>query len=240
MRRHLRQKAACTAVSEELVHRAPQGDTAAFEEIYRLTCARVYTQCLHLMRDAAEAEDLTQEVFLQLYRKIATYRGESAFSTRLHRVTLNCALMRFRRKTLLLMSMDEADNDATGHAEERPEFGREDTFLVRAPDRFVLHAAIDLLAPGYRMIFCLHDIFDYEHGEIAEILGCSAGNSKSQLHKARLIIRDQLLTWQAEQRALCRTRAAEAARSLSIKHGKRRRRTGPHLPTAKGLRFGGW
>jgi len=77
-----------TAVSEELVQNAQLGDTAALEEIYCLTSSRVYTQCLQLIRDPVEAEDLTQEVFLQVYRKIATYRGESAFSTWLHHVTL--------------------------------------------------------------------------------------------------------------------------------------------------------
>lgn len=196
----MRQGCSGIAVPEEVVRRAQKGDIDAFEAIYRMTCGRIYAQCLRFMHNAADAEDLTQEVFLLLYRKIATYRGEAAFSTWLHRVALNAALMRIRCKALPLTSIDAMENDGIVHQEERQEFGREDGRLVHSPDRLVLQAAIAGLAPGYRIIIYLHDTFGYEHHEIAEIMGCSIGNSKSQLHKARLKIRAQLLAWQAERR----------------------------------------
>lgn len=234
----MRQECSRTAVSEEIVRRAQRGDIDAFEEIYRMTSGRVYAQCLRFMHNAADAEDLTQEVFLQLYRKIATYRGEAAFSTWLHRVTLNAVLMRIRCKALPLTSIDAMENDGMVHQEERQEFGREDERLVHSPDRLALQAAISGLAPGYRLIIYLHDIFGYEHHEIAEIMSCSIGNSKSQLHKARLKIRAQLLAWQAEQRVL-RDDCPEAAAWRKV-----RRKWKKKIPSTvgvaleRGLRFG--
>lgn len=226
MRRDIAKDPPPTAVSQGLVQNAQRGDTAAFEEIYRLTCSRVYTQCLHLMRDPAEAEDLTQEVFLQVYRKIATYRGESAFATWLHHVTLNCVLMRFRRKALPTTPMDSVESGVITHPEERQEFGREDAHLVDSPERLALLAAIARLAPGYRAMIYLHDIFGYEHHEIAEIMNCSVGNSKSQLHMARLKIREQLLTSKAGTNALCERHLGETVMPLLFRrrHGARTRR----------------
>jgi len=139
----------------------------------------------------AEAEDLTQEAFLQLHRKIATFRGDSAFSTWLHRLAVNVVLMQLRKKGLQLISLDEAMQPS---AEDRPgrSFGTRDLSLSGAIDRLTLGKAIDDLPTGYRLIFVLHDIEGYEHNEIATMLDCSIGNSKSQLHKARLKLRDAL------------------------------------------------
>ena len=227
MLRYVAKNPPFTAVPEELVPNAQLGDTAALDEIYCLTCSRVYTQCLHLMRDPVEAEDLTQEVFLQVYRKITTYRGESAFPTWLHHVTLNCALMRFRRKTLSTMPLDTVDSDVMTHPEERQEFGRQDAHLVHSPERLALLAAIARLAPGYRVMIYLHDIFGYEHGEIAEIMNCSVGHSKSQLHMARLKVREQLLAWEAGKHAFGERHLGETVmRSLSRCGREARRRTG--------------
>jgi DNA-directed RNA polymerase specialized sigma24 family protein len=114
---------------KEAIRLAQQGDAAAFETIYQLHCRRVYALCLRMVGDPTEAEDLTQEAFLQLFRKIHTFRGESAFSSWLHR---------------------------------------------------------------YRSMFLLHDVQGFEHNEIATMLGCSVGNSKSQLHKARKRLRELL------------------------------------------------
>lgn len=203
-----------------------------------MTCGRIYAQCLRFLHNAADAEDLTQEVFLLLYRKIATYRGDAAFSTWLHRVTLNAALMRIRCRALPLTSIDAMENDGIVHQEERQEFGREDGRLVHSPDRLALQAAIDGLAPGYRIIIYLHDIFGYEHHEIAEIMGCSIGNSKSQLHKARLKIREQLLVWQAEQHTLRDRSSESAACRMARRTRKKRVASTVGVTLAKGLRFG--
>jgi RNA polymerase sigma-70 factor (ECF subfamily) len=182
---------AATVVSSELVERAAAGDHGAFAEIYSLHKRRIYSLCLRMVGNPAEAEDLAQEAFLQLHRKIGTFRGESAFSTWLHRLTINVVLMRLRKKGLQLISLDEAMEPTT---EERPgrSFGANDLSLTGAIDRLALQKAIDDLPAGYRLIFILHDIEGYEHNEIADMLNCSIGNSKSQLHKARLKLRDAL------------------------------------------------
>jgi len=184
-------ESAATNVSPELLERAQAGDHHAFAEIYALHKRRIYSLCLRMLGNAAEAEDLTQEAFLQLHRKIGTFRGESAFSTWLHRLAINVVLMRLRKKGLQLISLDEAMEPT---AEERPgrSFGTDDLSLTGAIDRLALQRAIDDLPAGYRLIFMLHDIEGYEHNEIADMLKCSIGNSKSQLHKARLKLRDAL------------------------------------------------
>jgi RNA polymerase sigma-70 factor (ECF subfamily) len=147
--------------------------------------------------NTAEAEDLTQEAFLQLYRKIGTFRGESAFSTWLHRLSVNVVLMQLRKKSLPVVSLEET----TQGEEDTPkkDFGAEDLALAGSIDRLQLQKAVDDLPPGYRMIFVLHDVEGYEHNEIATIVGCSIGNSKSQLHKARMKLRDLLKMNRAEK-----------------------------------------
>jgi len=144
-----------------------------------------------MVGNIAEAEDLTQDAFLQLHRKIATFRGDSAFSTWLHRLAINVVLMHLRRKGLSLISLDEAmeptQDDGPGRS-----FGVTDLSLAGSIDRLALEQAIADLPAGYRLIFVLHDIEGYEHNEIASMLDCSIGNSKSQLHKARLKLRDAL------------------------------------------------
>jgi RNA polymerase sigma-70 factor (ECF subfamily) len=139
-----------------------------------------------------EAEDLTQDVFLQLVRKIGTFRGESAFSTWLHRMSVNIVLMRFRKKPKMETSLESITNpdDESGSSPE--EFGGPDLRLNGVIDRVALQAAIKELAPGYRAMFILHDIQGYKHAEIAEMFGCSTGNSKSQTHKARIQLRELL------------------------------------------------
>jgi RNA polymerase sigma-70 factor (ECF subfamily) len=187
-----------TRLSEaEAIERAKQGDAAAFEALYYLHKRRVYSLCLRMTANTAAAEDLTQEAFLQLFRKIGTFRGESAFSTWLHRMAVNVVLMQLRKKGLPVVSLEE-----TLESEEeapRKEPGAEDVNLAGSIDRLRLEHAIGLLPPGYRMIFLLHDIEGYEHNEIAGIVGCSIGNSKSQLHKARMKLRDLLKTSRAEK-----------------------------------------
>jgi RNA polymerase sigma-70 factor, ECF subfamily len=173
----------------EIIHLAQQGDAAAFERLYQSHSRRVYALCLRMVRNPTEAEDLTQEAFLQTYRKIQTFRGESSFSTWLHRVTANIVLMKLRRRKHAEVSLEEnTEHDEESHA-PRNEFGRADLQLTGSIDRINLQRAIDQLPPGFKSIFILHDIHGYKHNEIAGILGCSTGNSKSQLHKARMRLR---------------------------------------------------
>jgi RNA polymerase sigma-70 factor (ECF subfamily) len=181
----------------ELIERAKQGDAQAFQALYDKHKRRVYSLCLRMTANTAEAEDLTQEAFLQLYRKIATFRGESAFSTWLHRLSVNVVLMQLRKKSLPVVSLEET----TQGEEDTPkkDFGAEDLALAGSIDRLQLQKAVDDLPPGYRMIFVLHDIEGYEHNEIATMVGCSIGNSKSQLHKARMKLRDLLKMNRAEK-----------------------------------------
>jgi RNA polymerase sigma-70 factor, ECF subfamily len=181
----------------ELIERAKQGDAEAFQALYDKHKRRVYSLCLRMTANTAEAEDLTQEAFLQLYRKIGTFRGESAFSTWLHRLSVNVVLMQLRKKSLPVVSLEET----TQGEEDTPkkDFGAEDLALAGSIDRLQLQKAVDDLPPGYRMIFVLHDVEGYEHNEIATIVGCSIGNSKSQLHKARMKLRDLLKMNRAEK-----------------------------------------
>ena len=174
------------------IRRAQQGDAEAFARLYQLHKGRVYSLCLRMLGNPAEAEDMAQEAFLQLFRKIATFRGESAFSTWLHRLTVNVVLMRLRKKVLPQVPLDEPVDADEGGEGPRWEPGAEDLVLVGALDRITLEEAIAKLPQGYRLVFVLHDVEGYEHNEIAEMLGCSIGNSKSQLHKARLRLRDLL------------------------------------------------
>jgi RNA polymerase sigma-70 factor (ECF subfamily) len=181
----------------EAIERAKQGDGDAFETLYDLHKRRVYSLCLRMTANAAEAEDLTQEAFLQLFRKIGTFRGESAFSTWLHRMAVNVVLMRLRKKNLPIVPLD--DPLETEEESSKKEPGAPDLKLAGAVDRMQIQRAVDDLPPGYRTIFVLHDVEGYEHNEIAELVGCSIGNSKSQLHKARMKLRDLLKTSRAEK-----------------------------------------
>jgi RNA polymerase sigma-70 factor (ECF subfamily) len=154
-----------------------------------------------MVGDVEVAEDLTQEAFLLLFRKIGTFRGDSAFSTWLHRLTVNVVLMHVRKRGLPEVSLEETmEPKEDGGAPK--DFGRHDPILAGSLDRMALDNAIESLAPGYRIIFVLHDIEGYEYGVIAEMLGCSVGNSKSQLHKARTNLRNLLNVTCAENNRL--------------------------------------
>jgi RNA polymerase sigma-70 factor (ECF subfamily) len=185
-------------VEADALARAQKGDHFAFTQLYSLHKRRIYTLCLRMVGDKAEAEDLTQEAFLQLYRKIGTFRGDSTFSTWLHRMVINVVLMHLRKKGLPLSSLDEAmeptQDDRPGRG-----FSAPDLNLVGSIDRMALQSAIATLPAGYRLIFILHDIKGYEHNEIAAMLDCSLGNSKSQLHNARLKLREALHSYPRQE-----------------------------------------
>jgi len=174
-----------------ILARAQAGDHHAFAQLYSLHKRHIYSLCLRMVGSVAEAEDLTQEAFLQFHRKIETFRGESALSTWLHRLAINVVLMHLRKKSLQVSSLDEFTDPA---ADQRPgrSFGAPDLILTGVIDRLTLQRAINELPAGYRLIFVLHDIEGFEHNEIASLLDCSIGNSKSQLHKARLKLRESL------------------------------------------------
>lgn len=198
----------------EAIRLAQHGDAAAFEHLYQLHKRRVYAICLRMVSNTTEAEDLTQEAFLQLFRKISTFRGESAFSTWLHRLAVNVVLMRLRKKRVpesSLEEMTEPDEESDG---PRRDFGAADLRLTGSIDRLNLERAIAELPAGYRSIFVLHDVQGYEHNEIAGILGCSIGNSKSQLHKARMRLRELL---QEAERQKARNRREAAAAEIPAK-----------------------
>jgi RNA polymerase sigma-70 factor (ECF subfamily) len=177
--------------------RAQAGDHQAFAQIYSLHKRQIYSLCYRMVGNTAEAEDLTQEVFLQLHRKIGTFRGDSAFSTWLHRLAINIVLMHLRKKGLAVISLDESP--VTNDERRSRTFGVRDLTLAGAIDRLALERAIGDLPAGYRLIFELHDIMGFEHHEIALLLDCSIGNTKSQLHKARMKLRDALRSFPPQE-----------------------------------------
>jgi RNA polymerase sigma-70 factor, ECF subfamily len=172
----------------DLARKAAVGNMAAFEKIYERYHRRTYSLCLRMTQSATEAEDLTQEVFIQLFRKIGSFRGDSAFSTWLHRLTVNQVLMHFRRRSV--------QNEKTTEDGEMPDqivSGTENPMRMPIVDRIAIDKAIKQLPNGYRTVFVLHDVEGFEHEEIATLLGLSVGTSKSQLHKARLKLRGLLI-----------------------------------------------
>jgi RNA polymerase sigma-70 factor, ECF subfamily len=176
-----------------LVQRAQRGDEEAFATLYQLHKKRVYAVCLQMTKDVADAEDLTQEAFLQVFRSVNSFRGDSAFSTWLHRIAVNTVLMKLRRhKSPPLVSLDEPVSAESPSLKR--EVGKADPRLSGAVDRIALRRAVEDLPAGCRQIFDLHEVEGYQHHEIAQILQCSIGNSKSQLHKAKLKMRDVLFS----------------------------------------------
>jgi RNA polymerase sigma-70 factor, ECF subfamily len=183
----------------EFIQRAREGDRTAFEYLYRLHSRRVYAVCLRMVADPTEAEDLTQEAFLLLFRKIHTFRGESAFSTWLHRLAVNLVLMQLRKRSFPTVSIEAAPEPDDENGWPSIEIGTSDLLLEGSIDRISLARCIAQLPAGYRTMFVLHDIQGYEHHEIARILGRSVGDSKSQLHKARTRLRELLHELQREK-----------------------------------------
>jgi RNA polymerase sigma-70 factor (ECF subfamily) len=170
-----------------LTRMAARGDAGAFEELYRLHHRRVYTLCLRMTQNEAEAEDITQDIFIVLLRKAGDYRAEASFTTWLHRMTVNQVLMHFRRKKA--KREEQVEDEQTEMTTPRGAASSRPAQLI---DRITLEDALARLPPGYRAAFVLHDIEGYEHEEVARLLGCAVGTSKSQLHKARTKLRKLL------------------------------------------------
>jgi RNA polymerase sigma-70 factor (ECF subfamily) len=177
----------------DVISRAQHGDSDAFAAIFDAHKAKIYSLCLRMTNNVAEAEDLVQDAFMQVFRKLSSFRGDSALSTWLYRIAVNTVLMHFRKKAPRLLSMDEPRSNPEGFKLAAREHGTRDGRLENSATRLSLIRAISELPEGYRTIFLLHEVEGYEHREIAELLGCSIGNSKSQLHKAKVRMREFLV-----------------------------------------------
>lgn len=170
----------------ELAQAVSRGAVSSIGDLYERHSKRVYTLCLRMTGDVADAEDLTQDVFIQLLQKAGTFRGESQFTTWLYRVTVNQVLMHFRRSIHRREYPSMLDELATTRPVKH-------SFSRQATDRLALNAAVSQLPPGCRSVFLKFDVEGYNHEEISRIFGFSSGNSKSQLHKARRKLRELLV-----------------------------------------------
>ena len=171
------------ATELRLVRQAQQGDLVAFERLYRDNERKVFGLCFRLSSDPALAEELTQEVFVRAWRKLSSFRGDSAFSSWLYPLTVNVALSerrsRKRRDARIVATEDPASLERAPRT-PAPEAG------------FDLEKAMAALPPGARAVFVLHDVEGRTHEEIASLLGLAAGTSKAQLHRARRLLREAL------------------------------------------------
>ena len=179
--------------------RAPLTDEEqnAFQDLYKTHHRRVYSTCLRMTRDISEAEDLTQEVFVHLFRALGSFRGQSAFTTLLHRLTVNHVLMHFRKRKVRAARPTEDGELSLQSLAANHDHNR--TSIV---DRILLLEVIAKLPDGYRETLVLHDIEGFEHKEIAAMRGRTEGTSKSQLHKARRALRALIAQLGPEQIAL--------------------------------------
>jgi RNA polymerase sigma-70 factor, ECF subfamily len=172
------------ADSSDLIQRAQQGDQAAFEQLYRAEVGRVYALCLRLTTDAARAEELTQDAFVRAWERLASFRGESAFSSWLYRLTVNVVFLSQRASRRRALRVFSTDDPA---ALERPVEASS-----TAAGELDLERAIATLPPGAREVFVLHDVQGYRHHEIAQLTGIAVGTSKAQLFRARRLLREAL------------------------------------------------
>lgn len=166
-----------------LVRRAQAGDTRAFEKLYRSHVGRVYAVCRRLAGNTGRAEDWTQDVFVQVWEKIGSYEGRSRFSTWLYRLATNRAIDGLR---------SEGRRNRRETSVEDPESWFEPGPAPRPEGRLDLEAAIASLPTVARMVFVLHDVEGYRHRDIAQMTGLAEGTSKSQLHRARGLLRERL------------------------------------------------
>jgi RNA polymerase sigma-70 factor (ECF subfamily) len=171
-----------SASGDDLVRRAAAGDVEAYEMLYRANVGRVHALCLRMARDRSEADELTQETFVRVWERLGSFRGDSAFSTWLHRVTVNVVIAGLRSRGRWRERFTTAETEDFGAAQ--PAFS--------AGGDLDLERAIARLSPQARLVFLLHDVEGYQHGEIAELLGLAVGTSKAHLHRARGLLREDL------------------------------------------------
>ena len=165
---------------------AASGDRRAFERLYKTHVNRVFTLCTRMCGSRVRGEELTQDVFVRTWEKLPQFRGESSFSTWIHRIAVNIVLTDRKNEGRARQRIKEDDDDVGEGI-----FAAAAT-TPRDADRMDLVAAIDSLPPGARQIFVLHDVEGYKHEEIAQLCGITAGGSKAQLHRARLLLREAL------------------------------------------------
>jgi RNA polymerase sigma-70 factor (ECF subfamily) len=171
------------ARERDLVRQAQAGSLQAFEQLYKENVRRVYALCLRLSSDASLAEELTQDAFVRAWEKLASFRGESAFSSWLYPLAVNVALSERRarrRRTSRILATDDLASFEKPQKQAGPELGVD------------LGRALETLPPGARSVFVLHDVEGRKHGEIAELTGIAIGTSKAQLHRARKLMREAL------------------------------------------------
>ena len=166
---------------QDWVERAQQADTTAFESLYRLHVDRVYGLCLRMTGNPSEAEDCTQEAFIQAWNKLSKFRGDSAFSTWMHRIAVNSVLGRMRKARRELDKM-QAVTDISPVPETVGDSGNFED----------LQNAVDDLPDGARHVFVLHAVYGYSHDETGDMLGIAAGTSKAQLHRAKRLLASNL------------------------------------------------
>jgi RNA polymerase sigma-70 factor (ECF subfamily) len=166
---------------------AASGDRRAFERLYRSHVDRVFSICVRMCGSRTRGEELTQDVFVRVWEKLPLFRGESAFSTWLHRVTVNVALNDRKVQSRERARTAESDDDDRDSGGALGSVG-----AAPVAERLDLEAAIALLPPGARKVFVLHDVEGFTHEEIAEEMGVTPGGTKSQLHRARMLLREAL------------------------------------------------
>src|SRR4030095_10906372 len=196
----------------QLITRALRGDSDALQTLIEKNHKRVYALCLRMTRSVPDAEDLTQDAFVHVLSKLKTFRGKSALSTWIYRITTNTTLMHFRKQQRYSTSLTGTwDGSRDGDSGEIPlEVSQTDRQLKATVNRLALTNALDQLPSGCRNILVMHDIEGYAHREIASTLRCATGTSKSQLHKARRKMREAL-----KQRHRVSGRLAPASQILS-------------------------
>jgi RNA polymerase sigma-70 factor (ECF subfamily) len=212
----------------DAVRRAQAGDLDAFSELYARHKKHVFSICMGMVRDFSLAEDLTQETFLQVHRKLALFRGDSVFSTWLHRLAVNTVLMHLRKRVLAVVSLDQLIENVPEERAGRS-FGTRDLTQAGVIDRLAIDRAVATMAPGYRNVFLLHDVHGFDHGEIASMLECSCGNTKSQLYKARRALRGAMTsqTGSGNAGSPYLLKDSPLARTKTETHADRQRRGAP-------------
>ena len=172
---------AASAIPLDAVARAAKGDARAFEELYRAHLPRVHS-LVRRMTAGRDADELTQDVFVRLWQKIGSFRGDSSFSTWLHRLAVNVVIERFRTDQVRRKRLHDGENifEMLPAPAQTRDLGMD------------FEAALEKLPDGAREIFVLHDVEGYKHHEIATLLEISAGTSKAQLHRARMMLRKHL------------------------------------------------
>jgi RNA polymerase sigma-70 factor (ECF subfamily) len=172
---------------------AAAGDRTAFERLYRLHSARVYTLCLRMTGNVTRAEELTQDVFVRVWEKLPLFRGESAFTTWMHSLAVNVVLSARKTEALDFGRRAEHGSEESAESEVWDATAGPDKVSFSG-ERIDLERAIARLPAGARRVFVLHDVEGYKHEELAGMLGITAGGSKAQLHRARLLLRKALMS----------------------------------------------